>query len=561
MTAMKSFSSIRHYMDWEKLEQTDGNFTFNPTRSGGWNYDTIYARCKAENIEVLACLKTIPDWLQQTYPSSDRDNENTPMAYGADPLLPVSYIRQAKVAFQYAARYGSNASVSSSLLSVNGTPRWNNDPVNTVKKGLNLIRFIECDNERDKWWKGRKAYQTGREYAANLSAFYDGHKGTLGAGVGVKTADPAMQVVMGGIASPSTDYVMGMIDWCRQYRGYKPDGSVNLCWDVINYHLYPNDAHSAQGIGAARGAAPEVAGADSIAAAFVKLAHVYAKDMPVWITETGYDVNQGSPLKAVGIGSKSVLATQADWILRTALLYARMGVERCFFYQTYDENIWNGGRFASSGLLNADRSRKPAADFLLQVRRQFGDYLFDTTISSAPLVDRYKSGNQTMYAIVKPSENGSSVSHTLNLGSAGTARIYVPVAGQDSMSVQTVSLNNGQLTLTVGETPQFVVPVGSNSSSARLTKPEERMAANPVILFPNPSTTSFSLQYGVGAEAGIVMMRILDAAGKIVQSGSFARSAAAFVHSVDISGLRAGMYSVELRQGAELIVKKLLKTD
>jgi endoglucanase len=563
MTAMKSFSSIRHYMDWEKLEQTDGSFTYNPTRSGGWNYDTMYARCKAEGIEVLACLKTIPAWLQQTYPTGQRDNENTPMAYGADPLLPASYIRQAKLAFQYAARYGSNAAVSSSLLSVNSTPRWTNDPVNTVKKGLNLIRYIECDNERDKWWKGRQAYQTGREYAANLSAFYDGHKGTLGTGVGVKAADPAMQVVMGGIASPSVDYVMGMIDWCKEFRGYRADGSVNLCWDVINYHFYPNDAHSAQGIGANRGAAPEVAGADSIATAFIQLAHTYAKDMPVWITETGYDVNQGSPLKAISIGSKSALQTQADWMLRNALLYARSGVERCFFYQTYDENIWNGGRFASSGLLNSDRSRKPAADFLFQARKAFGEFSFDTTLSRAPFVDRYKNGNQIAYALVKPSENGSSVNYTLNLGNASSARIYRPVAGQDSMSLQTVGLTNGQLSLAVTETPMFVLPMGGSNSSARMMKPDAQIAeiAAPVILFPNPANKVVNLQYGATGTAGTIFMRILDAAGRVAQATSFERAGEPFVKTLDIGGLRNGIYTIELRQGTEVIVKKLLKTE
>ena len=114
--------------------------------------------------------------------------------------------------------------------------------LNTVKIGLGLIHYIECDNERDKWWKGRKAYQTGREYAANLSAFYDGHKNTLGPGVGVKNADPSVQVVIGGVAAATTDYVRGMIDWCREFRGYKANGEIDLCWDVINQHLYANNA-------------------------------------------------------------------------------------------------------------------------------------------------------------------------------------------------------------------------------------------------------------------------------------------------------------------------------
>lgn len=135
---------------------------------------------------VLACLKTIPNWIENTYPTNLKDGENTPLRYGADLTSPASYIEQAQLAFQYIARYGSNTAINPALLSVNTTQRWTGDDVNTIRTGLGLIKYIECDNERDKWWKGRKAYQTGREYAANLSAFYDGHKNTLGQAVGVK---------------------------------------------------------------------------------------------------------------------------------------------------------------------------------------------------------------------------------------------------------------------------------------------------------------------------------------------------------------------------------------
>ena len=57
---MKGFSAVRHYMNWEKLETKPGEYSFNPTFNGSWNYDILYERCQAEGIEVLACLKTIP---------------------------------------------------------------------------------------------------------------------------------------------------------------------------------------------------------------------------------------------------------------------------------------------------------------------------------------------------------------------------------------------------------------------------------------------------------------------------------------------------------------------
>ena len=460
MAAVKNFNAIRHYMDWEKLEETEGNYTFSPTHRGGWDYDAMYQRCAAEGIEVLACLKTVPGWLQDTWPAADRDAENVPVRYGRDFTSPASYIEQAKVAFQYIARYGYNPNVSPALVRVNPAIRWNGDFPNQVRIGLGLVRYIECDNERDKWWKGRKGYQTGREYAANLSAFYDGHKNTMGPAVGVKNADPGVLVVMAGVASPNADYVRGMVDWCREFRGLRPDGSVNLCWDIINYHLYSNDAGSTQSGASTRGVAPEVAEAGPVAQSFVRIAHQYSQDMPVWVTEAGYDVNQGSIYHAIAVGNKTVLETQADWILRTSLLYARWGIARTFFYQLTDANINDPLQFSSSGLLKPDLSPKPATDYLRQTSELLGAFRYQTTLNRDPLVDRYTTATRTAYALTVPDEQGRTAAYTLALPGVDSASICRPQIGQAHMSVAKVRVLNGQLTLTVTETPTFVVVGG-----------------------------------------------------------------------------------------------------
>jgi endoglucanase len=462
LKAMKSFTAIRHYMDWEKLETLEGSYTFNPTGSGGWNYDALYDRCKKEGITVLACLKTIPKWMQDTWPEDQRDAENIPVKFGKSFSDPKSYLEQAKVAFQFVARYGSNKNVDVKLLSVNTKPRWANDVVNEVKIGMNLIKYIECDNERDKWWKGPKAYSSGKVFAANLSAFYDGNKNTMGTGVGVKNADPNIHVVMGGLAKPDVAYLKEMIEWCRVNRGYRKDGSIDLCWDIINYHYYTGDDSSPSGGEYGRGKAPELSNAQRIAKEFVAVSEQYAKNMPVWITETGYDVNQGSPLKAIPIRNKSAEVTQADWILRTVLLHLRNGVSRVFLYQTYDYNANLVGKFSSSGLLNQNRTRKPAADYLVQVNRLMGDYEFEkvvTTPSDSVIVETYKLGGKRIFIATKPSENGSTMQYDLSLPGVKRVIIYTPRAGSDSMSSETVQVLNGKAALTVTETPSFILEI------------------------------------------------------------------------------------------------------
>lgn len=452
---MRYFSGIRHYLDWERLEDKKGSYTFNPAHNGSWNYDLLYEKLLGLKMNLLVCLKTIPKWLQETYPMDQRNNENAPLAFGMDATHPKSYVDQAKVAFQFAARYGKNKLIADSLLKVNPLPRWPSDSPNVTKKGLGLVRFMECENERDKWWKGRQAYQTGREYAANLSAFYDGHMGQLGKDVGVKQADSSMVVVMGGLATPSIDYIRGMIDWCKEFRGTKPSGEVNLCWDIINFHLYTADERKNRGI------APELdmggGSAEKIARAFVALSQNTLNNMPVWVTETGYDVHPGSPNKAVALGQTSILETQANWLLRTGLLYARQGVQKVFYYQMYDDNPSAGQKYATTGLMEGETTTRPAAAYLGQVKNYFGGYAFKSSNSQTHIVDQYQNNQkQNLWIVYYPSEKGQSGNVELTVGASKMAYVYRPTPKGLEMKKEQIPVVNGKCILSVTETPLFV---------------------------------------------------------------------------------------------------------
>ncbi|MDP1842660.1 MAG: T9SS type A sorting domain-containing protein [Sediminibacterium sp.] len=544
-SAVKNFTAVRHYLDWEKLEFTKGSYTYSPTYAGGWNYDTIYQRCKMAGIDVLACIKTIPSWMQLSYPVNLRDNENIPAYFGLDYALPQTYLEQAKLGFQYIARYGANKNVDPTLLRVNQTPRWTGDDINSIKIGLGLIQYIECDNERDKWWKGRQAYQTGREYAANLSAFYDGHKNTMGPGVGVKNADSTVKVVMAGVALATTDYVRGMIDWCKELRGLKADGSVNLCWDIINYHLYTNDATLKRGI------APEryVQGfsADSIAKAFVSDAAIYARNMPVWVTEAGYDINQGSPNKAIAIGNKSALITQADWILRTSLLYARNGVQRLFFYQLHDDTPDFGGLYATSGLINENHTRRPAADFIRQVVQKFAQYSFKQSVSSDPVVDQYVLNDTSlMHVVYVPDEVGRTANCTIDLNNADSAIIYIPTVGSDSMTVMKLKTNQGAITINATETPVFVVGKRVRNAAAVVT--------DSIKLFPNPANSLLQI---IGLTAGKTNeIYLLSAEGKMLKKGISNNA----IYAMNIADIAPGVYFIKINNGTNLNGIRFIKT-
>lgn len=589
---LNTFTQYRDYVDWEKIEPAQGNYTFNPTQFGSWNYDVVYKRLKEEGKDVVACLKTLPAWfLNQYYPSDQQDSENVPAPYGSDLLNPDSYILQAKLAFQFAARYGSNKNIASNLQNgVNTDYIYASAPqegVRTKETGLGYIKYIECENERDKWWKGRKAYQTAREYAANLSAFYDGNKNTMGAGVGVKNADPNMLVVIGGTASTTTDYVRGIIDWCKEFRGYKANGSVNLCFDVINYHYYSNNSGTSQDGNATGGAAPELSGSAAAATAFTDLAKEINAE--VWITESGYDANPHSPIAAPAIGSKTAEEVQADWILRSALLYAQTGINRLFFYETYDQNIDSWGQFGSSGLLNAaTRKRKIAADYLLQTNRLIGAFTYKETLESNPAIHRYQLKDTAVYVAYVPLAEGKTMDYTLKLGTATEAKIYTLKTAQDSMDVKEASLVNNSLTLKLTETPVFikvlspdltlannvlVKALAANTSGTGLDKlmPAKTQYSSDstsneftnnfasLTAYPNPTANLITVSLDNHIHKPVSIKIFNAATGIIVKQIAAGKSADYFAQQIDISTLPAGIYVMEITQGNTKIKKKIIK--
>lgn len=567
LSAMKSFTQVRHYMDWSKLETTQGAYTYDPVHSGGWNYDALYKACQTNNMLVLADLKTQPAWMMATWPANQQDSENVPVLYGKDFNDPNSYLEQAKVAFQYAARYGTNSAVPLNLLSVDPTTRWTGDPANVVKRGLNIITYFECDNERDKWWKGTNAYQNCYQYAANLSAFYDGNMNTMGPGVGVKNADPNMKVVIGGLCSGDPAYIHGMVEWCRQHRGYRADGSVNLCWDVINYHFYASDGVS--GGNATVGVAPELGTTAKLAQGYLKMAHQYAQDQEVWVTESGYDLNPGSPQRAPAIGSKSAQLVQGDWILRTSLMYARLGIARVFFYEAYDDDPTVSIQYSSSGLLNSNFSRRPAADYLFQTNKLFGTFQYKQTLNASPIVDNYQtSDGNNMYMLVEPTQTGKTGTYSLNLNGADSAYVYTPTAGANDMAVNKVKLTNGVLAVNVTETPTFVTPSGTSvvvilptNEKLPTAVPSTTTSLSSITLYPNPTTRAVTVAF-TNKVVGPVTIKVTDInMAQTYKTLTFTKTGDNFSNTIDLSSLPMGVSVVQVLQGDQQIVRKVIKTN
>lgn len=448
--AIKNFTAFRHYLDWERLEDKKGKYTFSPCHFGGWDYDMIYQQCKSDSIQVLACIKNIPTWMLKSYPFEEQQSDNAPHFFNADAYASTAYKDIAQLAFQFTARYGTNKNIASQLIKVDTLPRWKADVTNSIKKGLSLVTYVECGNEMDKWWRGKNGYMDCYQYAALLSAFYDGHKNTMGKGVGIKNADTNMQVVMGGLANMDIQYLKGMVEWCKINRGYNQDGSINICWDIINYHFYANNTIT--------GIAPENSSMYTVALNVINYLNTYVKPMPVWITETGYDLHAGSTQKAITINKKNAAAVQADWLLRTALVAARAGIAKLFYYELKDFNGNLPVKYASMGLVDSVFKNRPALNYLTQVNKAFGYYYFKQTINNLPNIDEYTDGKSTMYVAWMPTQNDSKAQFNFYLKNCSTVQLFCPTLFTSDFNIVEQKGVNNNFILNITETPVFIVP-------------------------------------------------------------------------------------------------------
>ena len=327
-----------HNWDWDEGDSHDypgyphNRNKWNPSygAGGGWNFDRYYARLKAAGVTVCPAIQGSTTWLRA--PGQGKPSDK-PVPPGGDAAQPASYAAHANHLFQYAARYGS-APVPEALLKL--------APDQPRRSGLGLLRFYENWNEEDGWWGGREAYFQPEEFAAMCSADYDGDQGRMGRTFGVKNADPGAQLVMGGLAGLSLDYIKTMKAWADTHRGGDFPG------DVLNFHHYSNNGGEQQ-LGQV-GISPEADDLQGKAAALVDYARRSLPGKQVWVTEFGYDTNPHSPQRAPAIGPYSQEEVQGQWLVRSYLALAAAGVDRAAMYLLRDVNAADPTQFSSSRL-------------------------------------------------------------------------------------------------------------------------------------------------------------------------------------------------------------------
>jgi hypothetical protein len=460
---------VREYHDWEWNQhfwdgsgehQTGVDQMVFTRLVSTWNLDDFYQRMHDQKIDVFPAIQGT------TVAVSGDTSFPKPMPKGSDAEAPASYADHARMMFQFAARYGSVKVDDGKLTLAKGEPRVS---------GLGYVRYLENGNEPENTWAyglgGKAMPQTAAEFAAMSSADYDGHQGKLGAGVGAKTADPSIQVVMAGLAgtAPGTTdgdwltnveaYLTGMKKWADEHRG----GSFPA--DVVNVHYYCLD----QALG--HGVAPETCKLEETVRQGKAVSAKAAPGKPFWVTEFGYDRKQGTSWnEAIPVGPFDAETVQAQWLLRGTVAILLAGADRFTMYMSRDAGA--DGLFATSGLAEVDLSSQK----LGKIKTKFAafDYFstFYTRLAGMSLDQELASGvtgvrivrfrdaanaGAGAYFVWSPTATGAKqLGYELAID-AGAAKLVTFAKGSPNGKEAPLTVTAGHVKVDVSENPILVL--------------------------------------------------------------------------------------------------------
>lgn len=462
---LSPFSVVREYHNWSWDE---GDLQFGDAKSysgypnnkmqfapsagaaGYWNFDDYYSSLHSRGIQVSPCIQGSVVWLHgNNYFPYDSKPVDAPGKSASDPA---SYHKKSFHAFQFAARYGSKKVDDSLLFLAPDQQRYS---------GLGWVKYFEDWNEPDKFWMPEAANFSPAEYAAMLSANYDGHCNTMTDGskkFGVKNADPDMKVVMSGLTAINPNYLNEMLKWFQQNR---KDGKFAA--DVINVHQYCwRTADGPQGGGPA--ISPEAFGLKEKMKPIVDFRNKHVPNAEVWLSEFGWDTNPSSPLAAPLIGSFSRTQVQGMWLVRAYLALMAAGADKAMVYMLRDVDESSVIQFASSGLTlkKGNWQKKPSWYYLAALKHILGDMQFvgeESNEDETLITYKFKQRGMNKGAYViwyNTASDKRKAGHLVPVNKkAGSAQLFQLSDSSETGISTALSVSNP--VVTVSEMPIFVV--------------------------------------------------------------------------------------------------------
>ena len=297
---------------------------------GPWhvNTDEIFRAYRQNGLNILSYMFLTPQWASSAPPGTKPDRVMT--------FPPKDLALFGEFCFQVAARYGNTRHPAEALLG------------NDKTSGLGLVHHYEMWNEPNLNPKPTAAWGG---WSAPLDEYY---KMVRHGAEAIKKADPTATVTSAGYAGMRAE----IVDRLRTYT--YPDGKCPLDFvELINVHYYsgqnPPETATEDGNTQQIGNTTFVQNLEELAAWRDR----YAPQMPIWMTETGYDSD--GPF-----GTNRTI--QAARLPRVVMLCLGFGVDKVLVYR---ESGSTAAMHACSGLLNNDFTEKPSWFTFGTLVRQF----------------------------------------------------------------------------------------------------------------------------------------------------------------------------------------------
>lgn len=461
---------IREYHSWAHYEVADNyyrwdNITKTPYTYTWPDHNKFMDECKKLGLNVLIDVLNKPGWA-----GTARGAYST-----GDGRLAADYLDKLEFMGQLVARYGAQ--------------KIDNSKLETADKvsGLNYIKYYEDDNEPDYWWES--PLWPAEKYAVYCNAVHDGFGVQPNVDyplLGIKSVDSTAMHVLGGLAEKNTTYIQKIL----------AASNGRIPFDVINIHTYCSDHKD--------GYSPENEkyGLEKNLGGFVSWCKSVLPEIPVWITEFGWDTFLSS-------GAHSYIYAphqqQANYIIRSYFICLKMGFGKAFLFMDKDPNSTNILQYSTSGIITdqgTGLSKKISYYYLATLQKTVGDAVLKDIPSYGELIGNNQvycfeftnNSSEKIYALWTREKNsstdtGTTLNYTLNIGYQPEYAAAIHLKDKDMDGERTeLEVNGTSIEVLLTETPQFIV-VSENKTS--LNESEKKDFDFKV--FPNPASKSVRL--------------------------------------------------------------------
>lgn len=277
------------------------------------------------------------------YPNQTDYSKDIPI--GADSTDLNSWTALRNTYYALAGKLGSNPAVDYTGYSFSST---------TPGLGLGLSDTFEIGNEFKGHWKGDLGFHRPLVGLNLIKAGFNG----------VKAACPNCFVISGALTGIDTMYMKGV--YMENMLKYQTNV---IPFDGIAINEYATNG-GGQHQGVTTGITPGQFDLYNKERGFIALRDVFFPGKPVFLTEFGYDVHEGSGYRVKVIAGQTLQFTKGCWTMRGEEITA---AARFSGYSQYTHKDGGGGDFSTTGIVRDLFCEQPPADTLPSYMHEFID--------------------------------------------------------------------------------------------------------------------------------------------------------------------------------------------